>query len=204
MQVLPIKSEESSPWLLRKHYAKRIPSISYAFGLYDGPTLVGVCTYGMPASPFLCMGVCGKENRHLVIELNRLCIDSTDRNAASILVANSLQMLPRPMVIVSYADKAQGHVGYIYQACNFLYTGETKERTDMAGADGGHSRHNHGDSTKRVFRSAKHRYVFFVGSKSQKLGLRKALNYPVEPYPKGEAKRYDAGGAVQTQSLLFT
>lgn len=203
MQVLPIKSFETYPWLLQKHYAKRIPSISYAFGLYDGSVLVGVCTYGMPASPFLCMGVCGKEHRHIVLELNRLCVDSTDKNAASMLVANSLQMLPKPMVVVSYADKAQGHVGYVYQACNFLYTGETKERTDMAGADGGHSRHNHGDSTNRTFRSSKHRYVFFVGSKSQKAMLRKALNYDVSAYPKGDAKRYDAGGKVQTQALLF-
>jgi hypothetical protein len=203
MQVLPVKSFETYPWLLQKHYAKRIPSISHAFGLYDGPTLVGVCTYGMPASPFLCMGVCGKEHRHSVIELNRLCIESADKNAASILVSNSLQMLPKPMIVVSYADKAQGHVGYVYQACNFLYTGETKERTDMAGADGGHSRHNHGNSTNRVFRSSKHRYVFFVGSKSQKSMLRKALSYEVLAYPKGEAKRYDSGGQVPTQGLLF-
>lgn len=203
MQVLPIKSAESYPWLLQKHYAKRIPSISYAFGLYEGADLVGVVTYGMPASPFLCMGVCGKENKHLVIELNRLCIDSDNKNAASILVSKSLQLLPKPMIVVSYADKAQGHVGYVYQACNFLYTGETKERTDMAGEDGCHSRHNKGDSENRVFRSAKHRYVFFVGSKHQKNNLIKALNYQVKPYPKGDAKRYDAGGSVQTQSLLF-
>lgn len=203
MQVLPIKSFEAYPWLLQKHYAKRIPSISYAFGLYDGSALVGVCTYGMPASPFLCMGVCGKEHRHIVLELNRLCVDSTDKNAASTLVSHSLQLLPKPMIVVSYADKAQGHVGYVYQACNFLYTGETKERTDMAGADGKHSRHNHGDSTNRTFRSSKHRYVFFVGSKSHKVMLRKALNYDVLAYPKGDAKRYDAGGKVQTQALLF-
>ena len=46
MIVLPIKSEESYPWLLQKHYAKRIPQIMYAFGLYDDEHLVGVVTYG--------------------------------------------------------------------------------------------------------------------------------------------------------------
>ena len=52
MQVLRIKPEESYPWLLEKHYAKRIPQIMYAFGLYeDGKGLIGVVTYGIPASP---------------------------------------------------------------------------------------------------------------------------------------------------------
>ena len=36
-------------WLLHKHYAKRIPSISYAFGLFD-EDLIGVMTIGKPAS----------------------------------------------------------------------------------------------------------------------------------------------------------
>ena len=35
MKVLPIQHYETKTWLLNRHYAKRIPSISYAFGLYD-------------------------------------------------------------------------------------------------------------------------------------------------------------------------
>lgn len=203
MTVFPIKPFEAEPWIMQKHYAKRMPSIIYAFGLYESDALVGICTYGMPASPFLCMGVCGKENKDLVIELNRLCIETKAKNAASILVGRSLQMLPKPLVVVSYADTAQTHVGYVYQATNFLFTGTTKERTDMAGEDGQHSRHNKGEKTNRVERSAKHRYVFFVGSKNQKKKLFKQLKYPVLPYPKGDVERYDAGSKVVTQSLLF-
>jgi hypothetical protein len=45
MKVLPIKSEEAVPWILQKHYAKRLPSISYAFGLYENNDLVGIVTY---------------------------------------------------------------------------------------------------------------------------------------------------------------
>ena len=133
MTVLPIKSFEAEPWILKKHYAKRMPSISYAFGLYESDKLVGICTYGMPASPFLCMGICGKEYKDKVIELNRLCIESKQKNAASFLIGRSLQMLPNSMIVVSYADTAQNHVGYVYQATNFFFTGTTKERTDMAG-----------------------------------------------------------------------
>lgn len=203
MKVLPINNFEVEPWLLEKHYAKRMCPISFAFGLYDDEQLVGVVTYGVPASPFLCMGVCGIDNKDKVLELNRLCLNDGLKNGASFLVSKSLQMLPKPTIVVSYADTAMGHVGYIYQASNFLFTGTTKERTDMAGEDGKHSRHNLGNSENRINRSAKHRYVFFVGNKSQKSYLLKQLNYPVMPYPKGDSQRYDSGSFVKTQQLLF-
>ena len=200
--VLPIKPEEVVPWILQKHYAKRLPSISYAFGLYEKNDLIGIVTYGMPASNSLCEGVCGVENKHLVIELNRLCLQKNNKNEASFLVSNSIKLLPKPMVIVSYADTAQGHVGYVYQATNFIFTGTTKERTDMFAGEGKHSRHA-ADPSIRQFRSAKHRYIYIHGNKYQKKNLKNALKYKQEPYPKGEIKRYDAGSTVPTQSLLF-
>lgn len=204
MRVIPIKSEEAHPWVLRKHYAKRLPSISYAFGLYNEKSLIGVCTFGPPASPFLCIGVAGEEWRTRVLELNRLCIqEPSEKNSASFLVGGSLALLPKPSIVVSYADTGMGHTGYIYQATNFLYTGCTKERTDMDAGEGKHSRHHLGDRTQRKIRTAKHRYIYFCGSKTQKKEMRKALKYPVEPYPKGDNKRYDAGKEVSTQELLF-
>ena len=202
MEVKPIKSFETKPWLLNKHYAKRLPSISYAFGLFDEGMLVGVCTYGSPASPSLCVGVCGEQYRDKVLELNRLVIDSNKPNSASILVSGSLQMLPKPSIVVSYADTEQGHVGYVYQANNFYYTGATAERTDMGGEEGKHSRHAK-DPSIRVFRSSKHRYIIFTGTKKQKRILRNELNYEIQPYPKGESIKYDASGSVETQGILF-
>ena len=121
MIVLPIKNEEAYPWLLKKHYAKRLPMIIYAFGLYENSELIGVCTYGLPASPTLCTGICGKEFSSNVIELNRLCLQNNLKNQASFLVANSIKLLPKPSIVVSFADASQGHVGYVYQATNFIY-----------------------------------------------------------------------------------
>lgn len=203
MKILPIKPEEASPWILQKHYARRLPSISFAFGLYEENCLKGIITYGVPASPFLCVGVCGETYKDLVLELNRLCLLENKKNEASFLVANSLKLLPKPTIVVSYADTAMGHVGYVYQACNFLFTGTTKERTDMAAEDGKHSRHNKGDPNIRINRSAKHRYVYFCGSKKDKKTLKNALRYKTEPYPKGTPSNYDSGGLVPTQNLLF-
>ena len=202
MKVIPIKPFEAEPWLLHKHYARRMPSISYAFGLYEDGNLVGVCTYGMPASNFLCNGVCGEKHRDKVIELNRLCVETNTKNASSFLVGNSLKMLPKPKIVVSYADTAQNHVGYVYQATNFLFTGTTKERLDSIHEDGKHARHGGGGKMKSI-RSQKHRYVFFVGDKSQRKEFLKDLRFDIESYPKGESLRYDTGENVKTQGMLF-
>ena len=165
MNVARISYDETKPFILGVHYARRMPSVSYAYGLFEDDRLVGVVTYGQPASPWLCKGVAGEEHRKDVIELNRLVIapDFREENAASTLVGRSLKMLPKGLYVVSYADiGGWGHVGYVYQATNFLFTGTTKPRTDMWSASG-HSRHNCGDRSKRQPRSAKHRYIFITG-----------------------------------------
>ena len=217
MQVLPIKNEETAPWLLKKHYAKRMPQIMYAFGLYENESLIGVMTYGIPASPSLCMGICGKEYSDKVLELNRICLENNEKNQASYFVAKTLQLLPKPTIVVSYADTAQGHVGYVYQASNFIYTGLSANRVDwtIKGQEHKHSKTisdgktledikaEHGDDFYYVERSRKHRYIFFVGTSKQKKEMLSKLNYQGEPYPKGDSVRYDSGGVVAKQDLLF-
>ena len=185
--VEPITYGETKDLILNVHYAKRMPSISYAFGLYrDLDGLQGICTFGSPASPWLCKGVCGEEHKSNVLELNRVVLVNNRPNEASLLVARSIALLPKPKILVSYADTAQDHVGYVYQATNWLYTGATKPRTDIATVNGKHPRHHAGDRTKRVYRSSKHRYVYMHGDKKDKRLLTKCLRYGTEPYPKKE------------------
>ena len=129
MKVIPIQTADAEPWLLEKHYARRMCPISYAFGLYENSVLIGVVTYGVPSSSTLRVGICGVDYKNNVLELNRLCCENRP-NLASYLVGRSLQMLPKPSIVVSYADVGQGHVGYVYQATNFLYTGLSAKRTD--------------------------------------------------------------------------
>ncbi len=200
--VKPIDKYLCKEWLLYKHYAKRIPSISYSFGLFD-ENLIGVLTIGKPASPNLCDGVCGKDNSKYVYELNRLCVnDNLKKNVLSFFVSSCLKMLPN-LIIVSYADTAYNHCGYIYQATNWLYTGKTKERTDIGLENNTHSRHynkNIDYSKNRKFRSSKHRYIYFTGNKKKWF---KKLNYKQEPYPKGDNKRYNASYKPTIQTHLF-
>lgn len=147
----------------------------------------------MPASHSLCVGLAGKENSGRVLELNRLVIDPEHNgsNNASYLVGQSLKMLPQGTFVVSYADTAWGHVGYVYQATNFIYTGATKERKEIFVPGGKHSRHYDKHNIRYRKRSSKHRYVYLVGSKKDRREMRRQLRYKQENYPKGKSLRYD-------------
>jgi hypothetical protein len=217
MNVLPIKPIEAEPWLVYKHYAKRVPMILHAFGLYENSHLIGVVTFGLPPSGHLCRGICGDEWSDKVLELNRLCLLDNKKNEASFLVGGALRLLPKPCIVVSYADDAQGHIGYVYQATNFIYTGAVKAHDDEYVINGKktHARTLTGrgitkpkewakeNQVEIVKAKPKHRYIYFVGSKTDRKHMAAALKYARLDYPKGETKQYEAGGKVVTQSLLF-
>lgn len=206
-----IPSRVAIRFLLPKHYAGRTPVVSYAFGWYRGEMLEAVCTFGKPASPQLCYGICGRPFAGRVYELNRVCRINELTEPLSQFVSGCLRQLkPANLIIVSYSDTAMHHHGYLYQACNFLYTGATKARTDLYNTGANHARHsdrNFQDYTRTLFddtpdtklrprkrRSSKHRYVFFAMQDRQlKRKATSALNYPVQPYPKGDNQTYQLG-----------
>lgn len=200
--VRAIQSYEAHHLCLTVHYAKRIPSISYAFGLFEDDALVGVVTYGTPPSSTLCQGICGKAWQYQVLELNRLILRHNKPNEASRLVAASLHLLPHPSIVVSFADTGQGHEGIVYQAANFFYTGLSSAFRDPVVKGREHQHHAtyaHGmtnaelrekygaENVTFIDRSRKHRYITFVGSPTQRKALKRALLYPIVAYPKREA-----------------
>ena len=208
-----ISYKEAIEFLLPKHYLGRKPNISYAFGWYEeakggAGELKAVCTFGKPASPSLCKGICGTEHADNVIELNRLCRTEDLRVPLSQFVAWCLRQLkPLNCIVVSYSDTAMNHHGYIYQSCNFLYLGMTKKRTDMFVSGGKHSRHYNTEEQTgfRKVRSPKHRYVYFCTSdKKLKQEWLKALNYPVCPYPKGDNSTYSLGQFLKEEIVPDT
>jgi hypothetical protein len=213
MKVKSIDTFLTKEWLLKKHYAKRMCSISYSFGLFDlENVLIGVCTFGSPPSRALCVGVCGIENANKVLELNRLCVnDGLERNTLSYFVSSCLNMLPKGFIIVSYADTSQGHNGYIYQATNWIYTGLSAKRTERYDINNPNRHSKSVTENKNTIyselavreRPQKHRYIYFTGSKTQKKHFKKQLNYKIEPYPKGENKRYDSSYKPTIQVQLF-
>jgi hypothetical protein len=211
--VKSINSDQTYDWLLHKHYAKRIPSISYAFGLYEKEVLKGVLTIGKPASPSLCDGICGKEYSKYVYELNRLCVeDNLEKNTLSFFVGKCLKLIPDNMILVSYADTSMNHNGYIYQATNWIYTGLSDKRTEwqLIGSNS-HSKSlcdkytteemRASDKFEMTERPRKHRYVYFIGE--FKKTFKKKLNYKIEEYPKGENQKYDSSYKPEVQLNIF-
>ena len=201
-KVKKISYEETKPYLLEIHYAKRMPSISYAFGLFIDNNLCGVITYGKPPSSTLRKGLAGEKNIKYVLELNRLCLKNNLKNEASILISRSLKQLPKS-IIISFADTEQKHIGYVYQACNFYYCGLSAKRTDwkIRGMEHLHGqtiadkyrgvknraqaiREDYGDKFYLKQRPRKHRYIYFIGNKRDKKTFKKELKYEFKPYPK--------------------
>lgn len=193
--IVEIDSKTAIDFLLPKHYSGRTPPISKAYGWYKSKeltdeNLMAVCTFGKPASPSLCKGICGEKWSASVYELNRLCrVDEWNEPLSCFVSACLRRLRAMNWIVVSYSDTAMNHHGYIYQACNFLYTGCTKQRTDIYTPEGKHSRHYDKDAKYeyRKVRSAKHRYVYFcTKNKKLKSEWRDCLQYPILPYPKGD------------------
>lgn len=202
MNVRRVAREDCVPFFLDRHYAKRVPQVHYACGLFVNDRLEGVVSFGKPASPAPCVGVCGPVYAWAVWELNRLALNSTvERNAASFLVAHACRMFGMDeglAVVISWADTGAGHIGYVYQACNWLYTGCSKPRTDPKMDGGSHPRHY--DKTKmqdRQERHPKHRYVHFCGDTRKVKECRKQLRWDVLPYPKGDTLRHSGHDVVR-------
>jgi hypothetical protein len=203
-EVHRIAYKDAMAMVVEHHYLHRKAPASFCFGLFDESSqLLGTVVYGKPASPSLCKGIAGADESSRVIELTRLWIaDITPKNAESFLIGNSLKMLPTQYdIVVSFAEIGAGHLGTVYQATNWIYTGKSDRHVEwkLDGQGNKHSRHLfdehggingakefYGDRLKRLERPRKHRYVMFRGSKYRKRELLGKLRYPVMDYPKHE------------------
>jgi hypothetical protein len=217
--IKPVDAFHCKEWLLYKHYAKRVPSIEYSFGLYQNEVLIGVCTFGCPPRVMNNGESVFTNYRVKTLELNRLCVnDGLEKNVLSYFVSGSLKYLPKPCCIVSYADFTFGHNGYIYQATNWIYTGlnQIHERQVFYNGKEVHPRTacsmgftsmtewaakdknvTLGDYTK------KHRYFMFIGNKKEIQTMKQDLIYTLKEYPKGQNKNYDSSYTPTVQTTLF-
>ena len=216
--VRSIDSYLCNEWFIKKHYAKRVPMIEFAFGLFTDNILVGVCSYGTT----LAIGI-RKIFTCNVYELNRLVVnEGLEKNVLSYFVSQTIMNMPNPCVLLSYADFNQGHQGYIYQATNWVYTGLSAivKEYKVRGEEGMHSqtlfdkskgksdrvgylKSIYGDKLYMDYRPRKHRYFYFKGNKIEKKKMLSELTFKIEPYPKGDNTRYDSSYEPTIQTSLF-
>ena len=186
LSCLPISKSEAARLVVANHYLHRRPPISFSFGLiYKNEKTVGVVTFGTPASRHMLISAC-KSDPSRAIELNRLWVSSDmPRNSESFFVSRALSLLP-PRIVLSYADTAVGHFGYVYRALNFHYAGWTDMDRKTPRFDyitpGKHSRDSFRNGkallSEKVRRKPKARYWTVTGNRRERKILEDMCLWP--------------------------
>lgn len=196
--VKPISHSVAKALVVRHHYLHSLPGGTLlVFGVFVGIRLMGVLTIG-----------CGPSQAYRLVEdactddcavLTRLWIaDDLPKNSESRVIGVVLRSLKRNTnlkFLVSYADPSQGHVGTIYQATGWVYTGlsDATPLYDIGDGVPRHSRslsHALGTHSVKFLKSrnvdvrilpqaAKHRYIRFLDPT-----YRTRLRVVELPYPK--------------------
>ena len=185
------------------HYAKRVPAVSFAYNVYENSQWCGVIIFSSGATVNIAkvFGCVQGE----VLELVRVALNGR-QNKTSQCVAMALRRLhhdaPYVKIVVSYADRNQGHIGIIYQATNWLYWGTTDQWAKSRKADsfiifgqkyhprslhskGYHQsvewlKENVDPNASECFGLPKHKYLFVFDKRLKRKLQKKALPYPKE------------------------
>ena len=192
--IQPIDRKLANEIQVKNHYLHTKASCTYAFSLMENDKVIGVILYGNPTAP-TTINICGDANKKNVVEITRLWIqDDTPKNTESFFIGNTIKLVPKP-IIVAFADPDAEHIGTVYQAANFIYTGKSN-RGGKVIAIKNNKIHNKtlwkqyktAEKIREVFGSenvyykpyaTKHRYVYIKHD-----SYKKQLIYDIEPYPK--------------------
>ena len=199
MTVAPVEAKEVREFARRYHYTGHAGADLWRWGLWHGPTLLGVVSYNNGTKDSAA-SVFGEENKAHVWHMGRLALaDECPRNSESRLIGGSLRAIaadwPEVWAVLTYAATTQGHLGYVYQATNALYTGVSAERMYYTDTKGRTMTQRPGRYQLKVADAAargwtkhlggvKHRYVYVLGSKTQRKERMRLLRLRSLPYPK--------------------
>lgn len=157
----------------------------------------------------LASSICDHELAKPIALERGACVHYAHPHAASCLIANACRLMYEVYgynVFFAYSDAEAGEIGTVYQACNWLYLGQSpgragSHRTAYKHPETGEilssrvmrrkraalgiSNLSELDATwERIKVKDKHKYVWIEGSKTMKKRLRHAIKYPVLKYPK--------------------
>jgi len=148
-EVAPISGDaEPKKFVCDHHYSGSYPAARFRFGLYRGPSLVGVAVFSNPCNDRVLTSVFPAPVAEMA-ELGRfVLLDDVPGNGESWFIARCFELLRKDLVgVVSASDPEPrtrldgtlvhpGHVGTIYQATNGRYYGRSKARTLLILPDG--------------------------------------------------------------------
>lgn len=184
------------------HYSKTMPVSKRAhLGVWEDGEFIGAVIFSWGANPN--MGKAFGLEMTECVELVRVALKE-HQSPVSKIVAASLSKLkkqsPGLRLVVSYADPYHDHVGVIYQAGNWIYSGETAEKFDYmldgeilqrrayTGVNYGKARKKLPAGAQKVKMPPKHRYLY---------PLDRAMRRQIEPLRKPYPKRETCGQSVE-------
>ena len=197
LRVQPIPLITAKKLVETHHYLHSLPGgTQLTFGVFLDNRLMGAVTLG--AGPAYAHSLVEGASRRDCLTLTRLWLsDELPANSESRTISIVIRLLRKHTdlkFLLSYADPAHEHLGTIYQATNWLYTGLssamplydlgngiTRHSRSVAQIFGTHSvkfLSQEGREVKRIPQPAKHRYIYFLDSSWRSRLTVKILNYP--------------------------
>ncbi|MBT4512505.1 MAG: DNA methyltransferase [Chloroflexi bacterium] len=167
------------------------------FGVFLDQELLGALTFG--AGPAQAYRLVDRARPDDCMTLTRLWLsDRLPGNSETRVIGVVLRNLKKYTslkFLISYADPVHGHLGIIYQATGWIYTGLSSAMPlyDLGDGKVRHCRSlshaygtrsikyltDHGVTVKRISQTGKHRYIYFLDP-----SWRPRLTTPTLPYPK--------------------
>jgi len=179
------------------HYSRRMPAGRNVYiGVWESGEFIGAVLFGLGSGSSTNGKRYGLASSHEMAELTRVALRE-HKAPVSQIVAQAIRLVkkqsPGLRLLISMADPAQGHVGAIYQAMNWVYTGVTKP--DVLYFSRGEWVH-HRTATSRGSAKGlpskklppKHRYLY---------PLDRAMRRQIEPLRKPYPKREPCGQSVE-------
>lgn len=199
LTIKPVSKKIARICIETNHYTKSYYfATKFNYGLFRDGMIVGIICYGVPHSHNLKSSIAGKTYKNKILELNRLWIkDSEIKNTESWFIAQTMKLLKGCDILVSFAEPEQGHVGTIYQATNWLYTGQGNTHKYLVPK--GHIKHVltglygyrkadlvriYGkDNLEYKSVQGKHRYIYILNKRQKEL-IKSRLKLKIKNYPK--------------------
>lgn len=199
-EVRPCTWHEAKHAVMNWHYSKSMPSGNLIkFGVWENGNFIGAILYGPGANHRL--GNPYGLNKNQIHELVRIAL--TDHTTpVSQLVAETLRQIkqtkPEFRLIVSFADPTRNHHGGIYQASNWIYTGQSSSINSPMFVINGKTMHGRSVSSVygrkklswlqenidpdvyKIYLPGKHRYLYPLDK-----AMRRQIQSFAQPYPRG-------------------
>jgi len=198
--------------VLRWHYSQTMPVQvkTVRLGVWWDGQFKGALIFSRPCrNQHLMFGLRPEE----VCELARVALDRHDGFHVTAVVSRAIKKLrqrcPKLRLVVSFADPAEGHLGRIYQAGNWIYTGTSAparmlvhqgkklHRRYYTGRNFGNPKATPPPGSVWIPVPGKHRYVMPLDRRMRRQVLQLAKPYPQPADALTEGAEHQLGEAVR-------